>query len=119
MTTVIEQFELTNTCTCESIDECWGDCYELELSFINERLEKWADQVGGSVDHDFLIATNGMNWDRVSGMTRVPFNEIINSLSINSEWRLVFKFENDSARVVRYSHDEPTGATFYLAVIVD
>jgi hypothetical protein len=120
MTTVIEQFELTNTCTCESIDECFGDCYESDLDYITERLALWVDKVATDVwDTEVVIATNGMNWNRVSGMTKVPAEDIVKTLSINSEWRLVFKFEGDSLKVVRYSHDEPTGATFYIAALVD
>jgi hypothetical protein len=128
MTTVIEQLELSNTCTCTWFEDgefiesthCFGECYENDFANVEDRIALWVDKVATDMwDTEVVIATNKMNWDGRAGITKVPAEDIIETLKINAEWRLVFKFEGDSLKVVRYSHDEPTGATFYITALVD
>lgn len=127
--------EVENTCTCQYCEQCecsysyiptdecpecqaemkesdcYGDCYndakEAALSYIMD----WADF--HKVD-SWAIRYEGMTWERKSGTT-YPISgleETFDALTVNGDYRLVFILDNGTLKVLRYSHDEPMGASF-------
>jgi hypothetical protein len=55
-----------------------------------------------------------MGWTRASGNTKPirGLEETFDALTLNGDYRLVFTLYNGDLSVTRYSHDEPTGASF-------
>lgn len=114
---------LSTDCTCTYLDgdgneaesrECWG-CYGEQRDYIKEYfLDAWqyANKIleGQPVD----IKGYAMGWQRLNGYATVPVENIIDTLTINGDYKLRFILsENYSElKVIRYSHDEPTGASF-------
>jgi hypothetical protein len=115
-------FDITNSCTCESLDEndnpipteyCWGDCYDIALENLDEQILKpWLNRHDLDLSSELQVKGSGMGWQRVSATYEVLAEDLLDSLTFDSEWRLFFTLENDRLSVVRYSHDEPTGASF-------
>lgn len=114
---MITELELSNTCYCKNEDgtpsECWG-CYDDNRAFIEERLDSWINRedIGA-----LLIHGAGMGWTRAKKSFAISAGgeTIIDALTITREYRLVFMFDDaDNLTVMRYSHDEPTGATFEI-----
>ena len=56
-------------------------------------------------------ATN-IGWTRERGLGKLDSHNAWRVLTINGEFKLVARVDTDSITVVRYSHDEPTGATY-------
>lgn len=114
---------LSTACTCTYLDddgnevespECWG-CYGEQREFVKEHvLDSWqyANKIldGQPVD----IKGHAIGWMRLDGWATVPVENIIDTLAIKGEYQLRFELSNDYSelRVIRYSHDEPTGASF-------
>jgi len=116
------EWELSNTCTCESYDEetdtatpadfCYGDCWETEVDSLMECvIQPWAKAQGWEMDTAIRIQGSKMTWLSRSGYKDTTPENIIESLSINSEFTLRFKFDGKDLSVVRSSHDE-LGALF-------
>ena len=126
--TLIETFTLTNNCTCEQYDEdtdtsrpadyCYGDCYTEQCDFVLEMLGEWARAIDYTEHGDDLLRIEGraMGWTRASGEAFTnSLAGIVGLLRIDrAEWHLVFKRDGNLLTVVRYSHDEPTGASFTI-----
>lgn len=115
------KIELDSSCTCTDeygqwAGECFG-CWQENLDIFNEMLTEWKTVVGYNDDtNDILIQGTAMGWQRRSGFVVVLPNDITSALHINGDYRLVFTFDNDSLTCVRYSHDEPTGASFTITL---
>lgn len=126
------EVELTNSCTCTVLDDdaefdidnykpaeyCFGDCYDMALDDINEYwLTNWQEANG--FDEDTVIRINGykMGWMSRTGEIDIKIKEIVKTLGFDGDWILKFKFSEDykSLDIVRYSHDEPTGAMFTVS----
>lgn len=118
-------FTLTTDCTCEMIDdndelvpsnECLG-CYTDDKALLVETLDKWIAEL--ELSH-IEVQGRGMGWTRANGSVIIDANaeELIESLQLNGDFRLEFElphecFDHDF-KVMRYSHDEPVGATFFI-----
>lgn len=116
-------FDLTNSCTCESLDEndnpipteiCWGDCYDIALDNLTEQvIEPWQNHHDLDGSSELLVKGSRMGWTRASGTTTTDVEGLLATLTFDSEWRLIFTLDDKhNLSVVRYSHDEPTGASF-------
>lgn len=116
--TVLEQATLSTDCTCE-YDEttdyyCIGDCYEFACERVDEILNEWDSRNGVSAQ-DLAVRIDGsrMGWTGSSGyFITHDIDTIPAILKINGDYRLVFTLDGETLRVIRYSHDEPTGASF-------
>lgn len=64
----------------------------------------------------FHVSGRDMLWDRVAGYTIAERERVIDALSLNGSFRLVFSFAEGSKTftAIRYSHDEPVGASFTI-----
>jgi len=103
-------YEITLDNTVE--DEWEYEDAQGEIQFAVERLG--ADYV--------FIQGEGMGWTRASGYIVVPPKQVVNALSLNGEYRIVLTVNDEDAtdlRAVRYSHDEPTGASFTFRPATD
>lgn len=116
---------LTSDCTCEYYDdneelvpsdECFG-CYDDEKALLVETLNNWIAQL--ELSHIEIQGRN-MGWTRANGAMIIDADseELIKALQLNGDFRLEFElpdedFDHDF-KVTRYSHDEPTGATFLI-----
>lgn len=115
------KIELDSNCVCTDeyetpLDDCLG-CWQDNLQYFNELLNEWKKVVGFNDEtNDVFIQATAMGWQRRSGFTVVLVDNLLSALHINGDYRLVFTFDNDSLTCVRYSHDEPTGASFTFTI---
>lgn len=103
MSTTIQEFQIELDPYAEQWE--WEDNYDELQSFFCNR------------DFDyFRINGSDMGWTRADGFTIVRGEKVIDALKLNGDYRLVFIFQGTEmampVRVVRYSHDEPMGASF-------
>jgi len=128
------QFELSNSCECAycpacetgtegaqcldckevttPLDYCDGGCWEYKLDWLEESVEEFASVIGNP--YELRIQGRNMGWTRASGYAtcKASHKELLNALTFNGDWRLRFTFEGTTLHVTRWSHDEPTGASF-------
>ena len=80
------------------------------MNYLDEILAKTKIKTG------FLSVRNA-TWRGLSGISE-PFSltatNLIDQLSINTEWRLKIEKKGHQLYITRYSHDEPTGAIMML-----
>jgi hypothetical protein len=118
-------FDLTNACSCESLDEndnpipteyCWGDCYDIALEHLVEQvIEPWQNYHELGSTSELQVKGSRMGWTRASGTAFTDVETLLDTLTFDGEWRLVFTLDSKhDLSVVRYSHDEPTGASFTI-----
>lgn len=125
MSETLLSMELSTDCTCEDYDEetgecsvsdyCYG-CYDDDLdNFKYSILKPWLEANTFEEDTNLIIRGSGMTWQRLSGYAYSTPNTIIEKLSINGDWRLVFELSdnNKTLKAIRYSHDEPTGTGYF------
>lgn len=101
------------TDTYEDADSCQGYCYEDAVEDYTENLLKpWLESKAIMADSPVRINGSGMTWLRRSGYADTSARGILDTLAINGEFRLAITYEDGELSFVRYSHDEPTGASF-------
>lgn len=103
-------YEITLDTNAE--DEWDYEDAEGEMKFAFERL---------GADNLFIQA-EGMGWTRASAYIVVPVSRAVDALKLNGEYRVVLTVNDEDAtdlRAVRYSHDEPTGASFTFRPATD
>jgi hypothetical protein len=112
-----EQAPQCDDCGGETVpaDYCSGYCYDYKHeNWESDLLPEWLAKVGNP---DYLkIEGKAMGWQRREGWAVVPaeWKALYNALTIDGEYRLDFKIIGDEFIVLRYSHDEPTGASFTI-----
>ena len=96
-------------------DYCDEFCYDYKISELEDQLIPAYCDANGLPTH-FEITGSSMGWTRASGSCTVEatWKDLFEALTINGEWTLRFTFAGDSMKVSRYSHDEPTGASFIV-----
>jgi hypothetical protein len=60
------------------------------------------------------IEGSGMGWRVVTGVAIVDVADILAALRVNGDYRLVVTTMESLLSAVRYSHDEPCGASFRI-----
>lgn len=121
-----DEATLTNTCDCEVWDEvtdtysqspacygCWDDDLEQACYLINN----WLELSNISDDYDAVkINGSGLTWQRLDGykLTDGNANDILEALQIRGDYTISLTLENGKLTATRYSHDEPTGASFTI-----
>jgi hypothetical protein len=114
--------ELDNSCTCTEDDGsyapyclgCWDDSKELYA----EMLEDWKKAVDFGDEQVVRIDGRAMTWLRREGYAVVDADKVLDALTINGDFRLVFTLDGAELTCIRYSHDEPTGASFSFSPMV-
>jgi hypothetical protein len=119
---------LSTNCECRYLDEdeneitpdyCFGECWEEARDFTLELIEEWLERN----DHPSAVIIRGaaMGWQRLSGYALIReagsdkiASETLKKLTLDADFTLELKLTGRACYVVRYSHDEPTGASFEL-----
>jgi len=123
----LESVTLTNNCTCSEEENteitCYGECYEDAYQMLDSVLDNWQDANKDKATDEVRIDGELIGWQRVSGYKTLEMSnnftkDLVESLTFNGDWTLVFKLTHEGhLSVVRYSHDEPTGAGFSLGFV--
>jgi hypothetical protein len=118
---------ITTNCECRLLDEegneitpdyCLGYCYEDMSDDSNQLIEEWLERN----DHPSAVIIRGvaMGWQRLSGYALIRessdkiASETLKKLTLDADFTLELKLTGRACHVIRYSHDEPTGASFEL-----
>lgn len=127
MSNTLDTVILTNECTCmdgeEIASSCYGDCYDQTLDILSMVLKNWREMNSHKASDEVRIDGEKMTWQRLSGHAVVDVSDdlteaLVSALRINGDWTLVFKVSHEGhLSVVRYSHDEPTGAGFSIGFV--
>lgn len=118
--TQIIKAELDSNCTCEVYDEetdtsepsenCYGDCWiDSKYDFTENLLKPYLDVKGWELDTPIKVVCGRMSWRGVSGYAYTTPEKLVETLSLNGDFRLVFEFDGENLTAIRYSHDEPVG----------
>jgi hypothetical protein len=126
---LLEDWKAEVSTQCQCIDEaedgtevqadtCQG-CNEWMLEDAHELLEDW--QRRNNYPEAVLIQGSRIGWRALSGYAFIREHgsenitkELLNKLMLNGDFRIELKLKGRSCYAVRYSHDEPTGASFEL-----
>jgi hypothetical protein len=115
-------------CECSYLDEedneitpenCFGDCYQEARDFTLELIEEWLER--NDYPSALIIRGVAMGWQRLSGYALIrQFGTLklsadtLKKLMLDGDFTLELKLTGRACHIVRYSHDEPTGASFEL-----
>lgn len=108
MTTSTWTTEVTNVCTCDTIDYCDADCWQDVKFFVEETLgDLWEPYV------DWVVEGLPL-WNRdVSGVFYArTIDEFIQGITVKGEWVLRLRREGDVIRASLSHHDVPMGRSF-------
>jgi len=128
----VVEVELSSSCVCvymdendeaQPSDECFG-CYSDALEDLEaDVLEPWLD-AHKAEDGDYVVIDgSSIGWLRKSGKASLEFerdvfsSDVLDVLTFNGDFRLVFRLEGDVLSAHRFSHDEPMGASFVFRLV--
>jgi hypothetical protein len=62
-----------------------------------------------------------MGWTGASGyaISKANSKDLLSKLTFNGDWRLRFVFDGNTLAITRWSHDEPTGASFEVVAEIE
>lgn len=83
------------------------DMEELEWADAKDEIVLAFETLGDELQ----VELSNVGWTKAYWRGVVESHEAWKLLSINGDYRLVAEVDEDSIMVVRYSHDEPMGAT--------
>ncbi len=107
-----------DTDTYTEADSCQGYCYEDAVEDYTENLLKpWLEAKAIMADSPVRIHGSGMTWLRRSGHADTSARAILDTLAIDGDFTIKAVYEDGELSFVRYSHDEPTGASFTVEPI--
>lgn len=96
-------------------DYCYEACYDYKHeNWANDLFPQWLASVGNP---DYVkISGKNMGWLHQEGyaVVETDWDKLYKALTINGDYRLEFVVEGKDFTAKRYSHDEPTGASFTI-----
>jgi hypothetical protein len=115
----LTEITLTTECFCTVYDEddnkqpatdCFG-CYDDELAYLAEKLGEWLTANEWTDETIIRVQFSGVSWQRVAGYGDITVDDILEFLTLNGDFRIVFTLTPDNKTLTarRYSHDEPMG----------
>jgi hypothetical protein len=129
MATAKIEVGISSDCICTDYDDetgeavasewCHGYCFNDSVDVFEELVVSPLILAHPEL-HRFKVEGSGMGWQRRSGTAEImPYaRDIVSQLTINGDFRLNVSYEfGDTFTVVRYSHDEPTGASFVYTIL--
>ena len=129
MATAKIEVGISSDCVCTDYDDetgeavasdwCFGDCFNDAVEVFEELIVSPFVLAHPEL-HRFKVEGKNMGWQRRSGFAEImPYaRDIVSQLSLNGDFRLLASFEGgDTFKVVRFSHDEPTGASFVYTIL--
>jgi hypothetical protein len=60
-----------------------------------------------------------MTWQGIMGWAYTTPERLVDTLSLNGDFRLVFEFDGENLTAIRYSHDEPVGTGKFVIELSD
>jgi hypothetical protein len=122
---------ITTECTCEVYvetepdgthlttqpDFCMG-CHEDNHDWATEVVDTWLSRQTIQSNRVRIYGV-GMGWQRRDGWLITDVTNLIESLCLNGDYRIVFTLNDTNLSAVRYSHDEPTGCSFAFKLITE
>jgi hypothetical protein len=125
---LLEDWSALVSTNCECMDEteegeevpaaeCHG-CGEWMTEGALETLEEWLSR--NEWPSAVMIQGVAIGWQRRAGYALIRATgdriaqEVLNKLMLNGDFTLELKLTGRACHAVRYSHDEPTGASFEL-----
>jgi hypothetical protein len=118
---------ITTNCECRVLDDedneitpdyCLTYCYEDMADDSWQLIEEWLER--NDYPSAVIIRGVAMGWQRLSGYALIRessdkiASETLRKLTLDANFTLELKLTGRACHVVRYSHDEPTGASFEL-----
>jgi hypothetical protein len=113
----------TTDCQCVDYDDetatetpaeyCRDWCHEDAKEYCWELINTWLTV--NNNPQAVTITGKALTWRRVTGYAIVMPQDILGALTINGEFTISLTLEGDNLTACRYSHDEPTGASFVFA----
>jgi len=95
-------------------DWCDGACWEYKRDWFEEDVERFLSHHNNP--SQVTIAGKHIGWQRLHGYKTISADHksIFNALTFSGDWTLGVECDGKNFIITRYSHDEPTGATFWL-----
>jgi hypothetical protein len=130
-TTAVRTYELSTTCSCESYDDetdtatpaeyCFGDCWTEAVHFVqDEIIYEWLKKHDRhDLETRVTIEGHRMGWQRRSGSLTTEISDLFDVLAFGHDYTLHFTLDGDRLYVLRYSHDEPSGASFEVTLATE
>lgn len=112
-----EIYELNSNCYCQ--EDCYGNfCWEIAKEDMDIMLADWFESITNNDIPNAMVKFSSKNigWSKATGYTYAKIDDGLQPLYLNGEFRLVATRNGNDLTVVRYSHDEPTGASFNLTI---
>ena len=112
---------LSTECQCEdeegNIAESCADCGEWMEEGTRELFTEWLTQTPKA--KRVRIEGHAMGWQRLEGYLELEEDyketledKLLNALTLRGDFTIRYTLEDGKLTAIRYSHDEPTGATF-------
>jgi len=109
--------ELTNRCTCtnynetteewEESNDCYGTCWDDALEFFHESIKDFYEN---NPSYEWKVEGLPLWNNSVSGgFMAKTFADFVRGITVNAEWRLLYKLENKTLHLNLAHHDVPTG----------
>ena len=135
------EFEIDNSCQCrycepcsigtesevcdecqqltQQMDYCDGFCYDYKLEWLKESVDSFITAINNP--YHLRIEGHRMGWTSANGYAICEANskDLLNTLTFHGDWRLRFVFEGNTLAITRWSHDEPTGASFEVVAEIE
>ena len=90
-------------------------CYDDNAREIVDMIGQWYDAQGGDGCAGVFVVGQGIGWTNSAGRFYVEeIGEILDSFTINGDYRLEFTWTDYGLTVRRWSHDEPMGGARFL-----
>jgi hypothetical protein len=98
---------------------CDGVCFEDEVQYWDDEVfPQYLNKVGNP--KWLKVSGHNVGWRRRAGydIVRGDFQALFTYLQIErGDWRLDFTLSGKNLKVMRYSHDEPTGASYEVEAL--
>jgi hypothetical protein len=132
--------EVTTNCVCTQVDDegdevldergnsipsddCHGWCWDdMVYDFTDNMLGQWLAYFERDDSALLRIEGRGMGWRRTGGHTYCVARDTLDALGLeHTDYTLAFTWhaETHAFTCVRYSHDEPVGASFTIRLATD
>jgi hypothetical protein len=122
---------ITTECTCEVYvetepdgthlttqpDFCMG-CDEANHYWAQEVIDVWLSRQTIQSNRVRIHSPN-MGWERLEAWKTTDVTNLIESLRLNGDYRIIFTLNDTDLLATRYSHDEPTGASFVFNLVTE
>jgi hypothetical protein len=121
-TTKYDWLEITNTCTCESEDseftDCYGDCWEFAVETFSIATLNLFERDSFRNKYPFYVDGLPLWNSDIQGhlLCETPL-ELLYGITVNSEWRLRYSYDNGELHCILSHHDVPMGRYFKVTPV--